>query len=206
MTQEGQSKVYKTQGATGLIVASGGTVNFNGGALDLTSGRVSMPANLARGYASLTPIGYKATATASGIVTAMTSGTTALVGLVNNGIATGAPAYRWSTNNGARLYFAPWRIPNDLSTASPLYVLYNAENVSGATYDCKVTVHGGGTATADLGTTGALSSTPIERSISVASGSIPATGLLAVAWAPTSGATSAVYLYAAGISYAKKTS
>lgn len=199
MTQSGQAKVYRKQGATEMTIDSGGYLNA-------ASGKVKMPPNLARGYANLSPLGYKATATASGIVTAMTSGTTALVGLVNNGIATGAPAYRWSTNNGARLYFAPWRIPDDLSTADVLKVHYNAENVSGATYDCNVTVHGGGTATANLGTTGALSSTPVERSISIASGSIPASGLLAVAWAPTSGATSAVYLYAAGISYGKKTS
>lgn len=199
MTQSGQAKVYAKQGATEFTIDAGGRLNA-------ASGEIVFPGALARGYDALTAIGAKTTATSSGI-SAITgaSGTTALVGMVNVGVS-GPVGYRWATNNGFRLYFAPWRVPNDLSTADPLYVIYTGENTSGATRDCNVIIHGGVTATANLGTTGALTSTPIERTITVASGSIPSSGSMTVAWAPTSGATGAVYLYGVGISYAKKTS
>lgn len=167
---------------------------------------VHLPGSLGRGYLALSAIGAKTTATASGI-SAITgaSGTTALVGMTNVGVS-GPVGYRWATNNGFRLYFAPVRIPDDFATADPVYVHYTGENTSGATRDCKVIVHAGVTATADLGSSGALSSTPQERTITLSTGSIPASGYLSVAWAPTSGASGSVSLYGIGISYGKKTS
>lgn len=167
---------------------------------------VHLPGSLGRGYLALAAIGAKTTATSSGI-SAITgaSGTTALIGMINSGVS-GPVGYRWATNNGFRLYFAPVRIPDDFATADPVYVHYTAENSSGSTREANVIVHAGVTATANLGTTGALSSTPQERTVTLSTGSIPASGYLSVAWAPTSGATGTVSLYGAGISYGKKTS
>src|SRR5512138_2385006 len=91
---------------------------------------VHLPGALGRGYLALSAVGVKTTATSSGI-SAITgaSGTTALVGMTNFGVS-GPVAYRWATNNGFRLYFAPVRIPNDFATADPVYVHYTAENSS----------------------------------------------------------------------------
>ena len=51
---EGQARVYRKQGATAMVIASGGTLEVQpGGIADLSSGQVRMPANLQTGQRDL---------------------------------------------------------------------------------------------------------------------------------------------------------
>lgn len=199
MTQLGQSKVYRKQGSTELTIDAGGYLNA-------ASGKVLMPGVLARGYSTLVPYAAKTTATASGLVVTFTTGTQP--SLKTFEIASGPIVFTWvsGAGNDNPLLMAPWRVPEDLSTADPLRVYYNAKNTSGATHDCAILVRANGTATANVGTTGPLTTNPVTRYISVASGSVPASGTINVAFRPTSNASGGVSLYSMGISYAKKTS
>lgn len=53
-TYESQARVYRKQGATAYVVASGGTLELQpGGIADFSSGQVRLPANLAKGVQSL---------------------------------------------------------------------------------------------------------------------------------------------------------
>jgi len=173
------------------------------GHLNIASGRVTFPPNLARGYIPLSVAGVKTTATASGIVTAWT--TAVQPKLLTHEVTSGVTKYEWATANVAPLIYKNLRLPDDMSTAGPLRLVYTAESVSGATNDINWQIRAG-TATANLGATAALSSTPIERTVAVASGSVPASGFIGVTVFPGAHATGAVSLYAAGISYAKRTS
>ena len=165
---------------------------------------VHLPGALGKGYANLSPLGAKTTATASGLVTDLTTATIPRLGTL--GVASGGISYEWASAGAGFLYFEPWRIPSDLSTADGLSIHYLAECASGATRQCDIKAFAAGGSTANLGTTAALSSTPSERTLTIASGSVPATGWLSIAWGPTSNATGSVYLYGVGLSYTKKTS
>ena len=191
-----QTAVYRDQGGATLHVSTGGMLN-------LSSGRVTFPGNLARGYIPLVPRGVKTTATASGIVTAWT--TAVGPSFKTFEVASGIAVYNWATANVNPLIFENVRVPDDLSTAGALNLVYTAESASGATNDITFQIRSG-TATGNLGATGALSTTPVERTISVASGSVPASGLIGVSVFPGTHATGTVSLYAAGLSYAKRTS
>ncbi len=209
----GQTRIYKEQFGPASnareVFASGARLLIEAGAsftmnapMDLSAGQVTMPGNLARGYAPLVARGVKTTATASGIVTAWT---TAIVPKLTHVDVTGGPiGYTWATANVNQLFFEPWRIPDDLSTAVPMRVHYNAESASGATNDIAIRIHGN--STVNLGATGALTTTPTERAISVASGSVPTSGVVYVSAFPGTHATGTVTLFSVGISYGKKTS
>ncbi len=215
-TQEPHSPIYKTQGATALVFSSGAELQVTSGAeinlgigatANFTSGVVKMPGNLARGYDSLVARAAKTTATASGVITGFTTGTQPFLRTFEQ--ASGALVYGWTSaaGMGNPLYYEPWRIPNDLSTADPLRLHYTARaSGNAATNQLNFAIRAG-TATADLGTTGPVdySATHAERTISVASGSVPASGILNVSVFPTA-ASGTVRLFGLGISYGKKTS
>lgn len=215
-TQEPHSKIYKTQGATALVVSSGaqiqitsgGEINLGAGAsANFTSGRVKMPGNLARGYSALVAVAAKTTATASGLITSFTTGTQPSLRTFEQ--ASGALVFRWTSAAGLAnpLYYAPWRVPDDLSTAEILKLHYTARASGNAATNQLNFVVRAGTATADIGTTGPVdySATHAERTISIASGSVPASGLVNVTVFPTA-ASGTVSLFGLGISYGKKTS
>lgn len=211
-TQEPHSKVYKTQGASAIVVSSGGEIQItSGGEISLgagasanfTSGTVALPGNLRRGYDTLIVKGAKTTATASGVVTAFT--TAVHPKLKTFEVASGALLYEWATGHVEPLLYEPWRIPDDFSTGDGLYVHFTGESVSGATNDLNIAVRSG-TATADLGTTAALTSTPSEQYIEVGATALPASGLLNVSIFPSAHATGAISLFSAGISYYRSSS
>lgn len=217
----GQAKVYFPQGATEMVVASGGRVTLEAGStlsavgvvnmtptagtINLSAAVLTLPANLGRGYIPLVARGVKTTATASGIVTAWT--TAVQPNLKTFEVASGVPVYTWTSaaGNANPLIFEPVRIPDDFSTGGPLRVVYTGRTSGAATNDINVIIRSG-TATANLGATGALSSTPTERTISVASGSLTASGWIGVTIFPSAHATGSVALYNQGISYQRKTS
>ena len=129
--QGGHSRIYRetggSSGSTALVFASGGVARGEAGSslswagvADFTSARVTLPGSLGRGYIPLVARGVKATATASGLVTAWT---TALnPALVNTDITSGYSGYRWATANLNPLHFEPVRVPLDFSSAGGLNV------------------------------------------------------------------------------------
>lgn len=198
MTQSGQAKVYRKQGATEQVIDAGGYLN-------IASGKVRFPGNLARGYDSLVPVAAKTTATASGVITNFTTGTQPSIRTAE--IASGSLIYGWSTaaGNDNPLYCAPWRVPNDLSTADPIRIHYKMRT-SGAATNGVAFIARANAATADIGATAVLSSSPAEAYIEIASGSVPATGCINLTIKPNTHATGNVALYSIGVSYGRKTS
>ena len=192
----GQTPIHMDQGGSSMHIDASGH-------LDISSGRVTFPTNLARGYIPLVPAGTKTTATASGIVSLLTSGLAPSMKTFE--VTSGVLAIQWATANVNPVVFQNVRVPDDLSTAVPLRLLFTAENASAATDDLNWQIRAG-TATANLGATVALSTTPIERTVSVASGSVPSSGFIVVAVFPGTHATGVVSLFTAGLSYGKKTS
>lgn len=201
----GQTGIFREQhGAkeTTMQVDSSSVLR-GGGIFDFSSGTVRMPGNLGRGYIPLVPAGTKTTATASGIVSLLTSGLAPSMKTFE--VTSGVLAIQWATANVNPVVFQNVRVPDDLSTAVPLRLLFTAENASAATDDLNWQIRAG-TATANLGATVALSTTPIERTVSVASGSVPSSGFIGVTVFPGTHATGTVSLYTAGLSYGLKSS
>lgn len=212
----GAALVYKTQGGTGQVFASGSQLLLEAGAsmtingpLDLSGGNVILPGSLGRGYQPLRPIGAKTTATASGIVPFTTTGIQPK--LANPDITSGYLGWTWATANVNPIYCEPWRVPDDLATAGGLTVHVIASGgVANATNALHVAMRAG-TATADViaGTSGnvALTGAAAESTLAIASGNVPATGFMSFSLYPeNSHASAAITLYALGVSYRKKTS
>jgi len=212
----GAARVYKTQGGTGLVFASGSRLLVEQGAsvqfnttLDLASAALILPGSLARGYIPLRPIGAKTTATASGIVPFSTTGVQPK--MANPDITSGYLAWTWATANTNPMYFEPVRVPDDLSTAGGLTAhLVASGAVANATNALHLAMRAG-TATADViaGTSGniALGGAAAETTLAISSGNVPATGFMSFSLYPENAhATGAISLYALGLSYQKKTS
>ena len=165
----GQARIYKEQygnasnqrevfaSGARLLMEAGSSFTMQGAA-DLSGGQVTFPTNLARGYIPLVPAGTKTTATASGIVSLLTSGLAPSMKTFE--VTSGVLAIQWATANVNPVVFQNVRVPDDLSTAVPLRLLFTAENASAATDDLNWQIRAG-TATANLGATVALSTTPI---------------------------------------------
>lgn len=215
----GQSRIHReiTRGPSGgatMTFASGARLAFDAGAsmtfqgvADFTSGRITFPPNLARGYIELVPKGVKTTATASGLITAWTTGVNPAY--VNPDITSGYAGYRWSTAAGAQnpLHFGNVRVPGDLATGGGLSVHVVATGaVANATNAINVLMRAG-TATAAINTTHVLGAAPAETTAVIASGSVPATGFWSFSAFPENAhASGNITLYGVGLSYTKRTS
>jgi len=217
MTQEGQSKVYRTQGATALVVAAGGT-------LDITSGAVKLPGSLAVGYIDLGPYLIAARELAS--AETMIDGTSAEAGYwggILTGGATGSTPGLALTSSGDQSYYLnyasavvdgiklpPIFMPGDMSTAGGLTIGFYGETIGSASaadakdaYDIKCWFDIGDT---ECGATHPdFTSTPALRTITVASGDV-STGILNITLVPAAHAARAIRVYGGRIDYAKKTS
>lgn len=212
MAASGQSRIYREHSppgpTTGMVFASGSRLLFEAGALlDASAGRVQLPGVLGQGYDSLRIAGVKATATASGITQALTTGTNPRAETFE--VASGAVRYSWTTaaGNTNPLLYEPWHVPGDLATAAGLTIRMVA---SGATANAtnSLTVRArNGTATAAIDTTFALAGGAAEITGTIASGSVPATGVLNFTVIPENAhASGNISLYSLGVSYTKRTS
>ena len=232
MTQFPHSRVYREQNASRQVVASGGTllvepggtltasgqITFGAGSsftmdstvtltglLNASLGAVALPGSLRRGYIPLTPIGVKTTATASGIVP-LTTGTNPQ--LHNPDITSGFLRYRWTSAAGSLnpLFFAPVRVPDELATDGGLVINVVGVGASAnASNELNIAVRAG-TATANVGSTRALTSSPVQSTMAVTSGNTPATGLISISVFPSAHASGAIDLYSMGIAYRRRTS
>jgi hypothetical protein len=225
MTQEGQSKVYKTQGATAVIAASGGTFKLDGGAANFASGRVTMPPALAKGYLDLSAylMGARQLASAEQFIPG-TSGEIAFWGgvLVGAGGTAGTPALVLTASNDQSLYLnyasavvvgiklPPIALPGDLSTAGGLTISLYGETVGSASaadakdaFDIRAWFDIGDT---ECGATHPdFTSTPAFKSVTVASGDVT-TGILNITLVPEAHAARAIRLYGGKMEYTKRTS
>jgi hypothetical protein len=183
--------------ATQMVFGSGSRLLIEAGA------NITMPNTLARGYIPLVAVGVKTTATASGIVP--WTATSVSPKLSNPDITSGFISWQWATAAVNPMYFAPVRVPEDLATAGGMEVHVVAQSASGATNQLNVAVRAG-TATANVGTTQVLTSSPVESTIAITSGNTPSSGLVSVSIFPSAHATGVIDFYTAGISYQKRTS
>lgn len=214
----GQSRVYRRQGATEITVASGGRVVVEaggridvsgqivmqaGGVFDASAGAITLPGVLREGVIDLR-LGDAWEVSSADSLNPLTSGTNPSIGRVNAGTDPKGRIAWTSAAGGADKIQWDVHLPTDLSTAFPLRLQLYGEVASGAVngWDADVFF---GVGDADAGSTVALTSSPANSTISIASGDIIANTPVAIAVGPVS-ATGTVTLYGARLVYTKRTS
>jgi len=224
-TQAGQAKVYMKQGATGLEVASGGTIALQaGGHINAASGKFTQPPSLAKGYIDLGPYLMQARELASAeTMLAGTSAETAYWGGILIGGSTGTTPglaltssgdqslyLNWASANVDAIKLPPIAMPGDMSTAGGIAVGLLGENVGSASaadaamaFDVRCWMDIGDT---EMGATHPnFTTTPSYKSVALASGDV-STGVLNITLNPQAHANRAIRLYGGRIDYTKKTS
>lgn len=211
------SRVYREQGATGIVVASGGRILVEGGGtirvqgasgiildasgrIDAASGSIILPGTLRQGFIDLV-LGAAWEVSSADSLNALTSGTNPSFGRVNAGTDPKA-RIAWSTAAGS-LDPIQWDVdlPPDVATASGLTIALYAEGASAnATNEVSVGVFFG-VGDANAGTTVALTSTPGYRTVQVASGDVLPNTPLAVIVTPSGHASGAITLYGGRVIY-----
>lgn len=223
-TYEGQARIYRKQGATGFVVASGGEITVEaGGEINASAGMLTLPPNLKRGFLSLDILSARSLASGENYITANVTVTGTNLGAsiggilhagsvptltVNSTDARGA-VLTWASGQTPVIAFPPVPIPPDFSSAGGLTYHALAErtsdNASNNVLDFRVWA--GQTAT-NVGTTGTtMTTTPAEYSITVASGSVGAhPGVWNFHLVPGTHTNNAVRVFAAWVEYDKRTS
>ena len=216
-TYSGAAKVYKTQGATGLIVAAGGEI-------DASAGKITFPPSLAKGYIDLGPYLMQARELASAeTMLAGTSAETAYWGGILIGGSTGTTPGLALTSSGDQSLYLNWAsavvdaiklppiaMPGDMSTAGGIGVHLFGESIGTGTasdaaagFDIRAWMDVGDT---EMGATHPnFTSTPGYASVNLASGDV-STGILNLTLAPSAHAGRAFRLYGGRLDYTKKTS
>lgn len=215
--QKGQARVYKTQGATGLVVTSGGQ-------LDASAGSIVLPGSLRKGYIDLSPylMSARQLASAETLIAGTSAETAFWGGMLINGATAGTPNLSLTSTGDQSLYLnwasaivvgiklPPIAMPGDMSTVDGLGVHLHGESVGSATaadaaaaFDIRAWMDIGDT---EMGATHPnFTTTPNYASIKLASGDV-STGLLNLTLVPQAHAGRAIRLYGGRIDYTKKTS
>lgn len=217
MTQTGQSKVYRTQGSTGLVIGEGGSLNA-------ASGKVTLPGSLAKGYIDLSPyiLGARQMASAENLISGTSAETAFWGGMLVKGATAGTPALdltasgdqsaylNWASAIVVAIKLAPIMMPGDMSTAGGLTVGLFGESVGTGTasdaksaLDIRCWMDIGDT---EMGSTHPdFTSTPSLKTIALTSGNV-STGILNITLVPEAHAGRAIRLYGGRVDYTKKTS
>lgn len=220
----GQARVYRSQGATEMVVASGGRIllepgstlaasgqiTFGAGStftlnstLDASGGAIILPGVLREGVIDL-PLWAAAEVSSADSLNELTSGTNPAIGRINAGTDPKG-RIRWTSGaGGADPIQWDLHVPTDLSTAFPLRVQLYGEVASGAVNGWNVDVRFG-VGDANAGATVALTSSPTNATVSVASGDILANTPLSIVANPVS-STGTVDLFGARLVYTKRSS
>ena len=188
--------------ATGLITLATGAINAGHLAGDLASGLILL--NLAAGL-------QKTTATASGLVTLLATGNPSYKtpGGTDNNVW---PVLRWTSAAGAtaNVWLPPVPIPNDYSTAGgmTLHVVgerSSAQATGGASGNLRFRTMRPTTSTGTTGSTSiiSLTSAPVENTIAIASGALPATGYFVPILDPEGHASGSVDVLSAWLTYTR---
>lgn len=212
MSASGQARVYHEQGATGMVVASGGRVLVEsggvirlgtGGQIDASAGQVVLPGRLREGVIPLSVLDAWEVSSADSL-NPLTSGTNPAIGRVNAGTDPTA-RIRWSSGAGATDPIQ-WSavLPTDVSTADPLRIQLYGERTSGTLNAFEVRAFFG-LGDANAGASGAFSSSPGYATVSIASGDIVTDVPLTVVVSPQS-VSGTIDLYGARVVYTRATS
>lgn len=199
-----QPKVYRQQGATAFVVASGGTLSIEpggnfalageflaaaGSTMNLASGALRLPTNLRRGYIPLSMFAARSLSSAETIggvtVTASTPLSQAIGGLLHAGSTptltmnssdNHAAILTWASGVVTAVAFPPLPIPPDFSSAGGLSIHAIAERTSDAASNNVLDFRfWANENTSNKGTTGStMTSTPAEYSITVSSAEVGA--------------------------------
>jgi hypothetical protein len=219
-----QPKVHRRQGGNTLVVASGGVIDVEpGGSINFSSGSLTLPPNLKRGFIPLDILAARAQSSSGEMLGASVSATggnlvNAIGGLLNlnstpilnfNSSLNRSPTLTWASGVVTPITFPPIPIPPDFSSAGGLSIHAMAErasdNASNNVLDFRFWANQN---TSEKGTTGTtMTTTPAEYSITVSSaevGSHP--GTWAVGLVPGTHTNNAVFVFGAWIEYERATS
>ena len=199
------ARVFVPQGATQVVIATGGVLDVDGGLIDASAGRITWPPGLASGYIPLNLFSAQEVVSASGSFTALSTGTTPARGRIN---ATTDPTLRirWATGNNDPIQLPEVIMPDDLSTVGPITLHLYGEKGSGqasADIDAQAWFGVGDT---EMGSTVSFTSAPTRRTMSIASGDIVASAPLNLVLTPAAHASGVIDLYGAALSYRRKSS
>lgn len=180
-----QPKVYRQQGATAIVVASGGTILVEpGGHIDASTGRITLPAGQRRGLVQLDIFSartlssgeafnsFNVSATGAALPTGSVGG---LIGagtvpfLAMNTTLNQAAHVQWVSGQTGALAFTPMAVPQDFNSSAALTIHAIAERTSdNASNNVLNFRFWAGSQTTNGGTTGStMTTTPAEYSISV---------------------------------------
>lgn len=210
-----QARVYRTQGATELVIDSSGTLNA-------ASGAINLPTNLRRGFIPFNLFGARSLSSGEAFFNFNVSATGATItsagGLLRadsdpslSMFSTAAKAafVNWASGSSVAIHFPPVPIPPDLNTATAITYHIFAErasdNASNNVFDFRFW---NSTNTTQMGTTGAtLTTTPAEQSVSIGSTALTAhPGVWNFGLSPNAHTNNAVRVYAAWAEYDRRTS
>jgi len=208
--------VYRTQGATALVVDAGGT-------LDITSGKVNLPGNLRKGFIPLDMFSARILSSGENFIGANFSATGVSLGasiggllhsgsvpaLVMNSTLQQAAMISWASGQTQALAFPPVPIPPDFSSAGGLVINAFAERASDNSSDNVIDMRfWNSTNATEMGTTGAtISTTPGRISVTVSSaesGRYP--GVWNIQFVPGTHTNNAVRIFAAHLEYTRASS
>lgn len=221
---ESQARVYRKQGATAQVIASGGTLEVQaGGVIDVSSGSIVLPANLKRGFAPLNMFSARIMASGENFFDIVVNTTGASLnasvgGMLHAGsvpaLQTGTTAARgslisWASGQQQVVAFPPVPIPPSFSSAGGLVIHAIAErasdNASNNVLDFRFWANQNAT---NKGTTGStMTSSPADYSITVSSaeaGGYPGTWQVHIV--PGTHTNNAVRLFNAWLEFDTKTS
>ena len=189
------SRVYRSQGATALVVASGGRLVLDaGGLLDFSA----HTGKLSKGIIPL-DINAAVELGASGELAQLSSASTPLLRTVNATTDMNMRLQWVSGNSDVVLWTVP--VPLDLGTATGAVVHVKGERASDAASNigCTVRFWAG---TSDKGTTTPnWSTTPTDRTVAIASGSLTTDGFWTIGLEPQAHANVAHMVYGAYVEY-----
>ena len=214
MPSSGQSRIYKEQMTSAdtarqvfasgarLLMEAGSSGTFNG-ALDMSGANIILPGVLRTGFIDL-PLGDAWEVSSADSLNALTSGTNPAFARVNAGTDPKGRIVWTSGTGGADPIQWDVHIPSDVATASPLVVSLYGEVSSAVVNGFNVDVRFG-VGDNNAGATVALTTTPGNRTVNVASGDIIANVPAAIIVNPVS-STGTVSLYGARLTYTRLTS
>lgn len=223
-TYEGQARVYRKQGATAMVIASGGTLEVQpGGTINLSSGSITMPTNLAVGYRPLDIFAARVLTSAEQFIGVNFSGSgislgSSVGGLLNagsvptltmNSSLNQAAVLTWASGQTAAIAFPPIGIPPDFSSAGGLEVhLHGSRTSDGASnnaFDVRFWANANTSNKGSSCTT--LTTSPTEKFVAISSAEVGAhPGYWNIGIQPGTHTNNAVKLWSAWLEYTKRTS
>jgi hypothetical protein len=202
---DGQAKVYRTQGATAMVVASGGRITVEpGGAIAGLTVEIPLGAHLfgARELSSGENFASGTSAAAMYWGGFLDKDTTPNLGIVSTADQT--PYVQWASANVDGIRFPPVTLPQHVSSADGLTVEVYGESIgtgtaSDAIAAVKINVWNG-VGGANLGATHAdFTSSPSWKTVSIASGSVVPNVPFNISLVPQAHAGRALRIYDARI-------